>query len=85
MQAFLQYRSLRSRRSPATSSKLAPGQVVNINTASKEALDALPRIGPVKPQAIIDGRSCATIEDTMKVKGNKQGVFAKIKNTNVVK
>ncbi len=60
--------------------RLAPGQTVNINTASFEMLEALPDIGPVKAQAIIDGRPYATIEDIMKVKGIKEGVFAEIKD-----
>ena len=64
----------------SSSPKLAPGQTVNINTASKEELDALPEIGPVKAQAIIDGRPYTTIEDIMKVKGIKQGIFNKIKD-----
>jgi len=32
------------------------GEKVNINTASKDELDVLPGIGPVRAQAIIDGR-----------------------------
>ena len=60
--------------------KLAPGQKVNINTATKEELDALPGIGPVKAQAIIDGRPYKKAEDIMKVKGIKQGEFNKIKD-----
>ena len=60
--------------------KLAPGERVNINTASKEKLDVLPGIGPVKAQAIIDGRPYAKPEDIMKVKGIKQGEFNKIKD-----
>ena len=58
---------------------------VNINTATKEELDALPEIGPVKAQAIVDYRNAngpfKTLEDIMKVNGIKEGTFAKIKGT----
>src|ERR1700694_5487266 len=56
---------------------------VNINTATKQELDALPEIGPVKAQAIIDYRNAngpfKTPEDVMKVNGIKEGTFGKIK------
>lgn len=64
----------------AAAPKLAPGQMVNINTASKEMLEALPEIGPVKAQAIIDNRPYKKIDDIMKVKGIKEGTFNKIKD-----
>lgn len=64
--------------SSAANNKLAPGQVVNINTASKEQIESLPGIGPVKAQAIIDGRPYAKTEDIMKVRGIKQGIYHKI-------
>jgi competence protein ComEA len=60
--------------------KLAPGQKVNLNTATKAQLDALPEIGPTKAQAIIDGRPYKKIDDVMKVKGIKEGTFGKIKD-----
>ncbi len=70
-----------SEKATKPASKLAPGQRVNINTASKEELEALPGIGPAKAQAIIDGRPYNTSEDIMKVKGIKQGIFNKIKDS----
>lgn len=69
-----------AKKTPAAA-KLAPGQTVNINTASKEQIEMLPGIGPVKAQAVIDGRPYKTKEDIMKVKGIKQGTFDKIKDS----
>lgn len=60
--------------------KLAPGQKVNLNTATKEQLEALPQIGPVKAQAIIEGCPYKKAEDVMKVKGIKEGIYGKIKD-----
>jgi len=53
---------------------------INLNTASREELEALPGIGPVKAQAIIDNRPFKSVEDVMKVKGIKEGTFAEIKD-----
>src|SRR5450759_2753249 len=56
---------------------------VNINTATKEDLESLPEIGPVKAQAIIDYRKAngpfKTPEDIMKVSGIKEGTFGTVK------
>lgn len=65
---------------PTTAGKLASGQTVNINTATKEQIESLPGIGPAKAQAIINGRPYAKPEDIMKVKGIKEGTYKKIKD-----
>lgn len=69
----------------AAATKLAPGTKININTADKASLEALPEIGPVKAQAIIDGRPYKSPEDIMKVSGIKQKTFDAIKGYIVVK
>jgi competence protein ComEA len=69
----------------AAATKLAPGTKININIADKASLEALPEIGPVKAQAIIDGRPYKTIEDVMKVSGIKEKTFDAIKSYIVVK
>jgi competence protein ComEA len=69
----------------APKSEATSGKKVDLNTASKDELDALPGIGPVKAQAIIEARPFKTIEDVMKVRGIKEGEFAKIKDLITVK
>jgi competence protein ComEA len=60
--------------------KPATGKRVNLNTAAKEELDALPGIGPVRAQAIIEARPFKSIEDIKKVKGIKDHEFSLIKD-----
>lgn len=65
--------------------KLAPGQRVNLNTASQEDLEKLPSIGPTKAKAIIKGRPYKSPEDIMKVRGIKEGTYKKLKEFITVK
>jgi competence protein ComEA len=72
-------------KSKAAATTLPAGKVVNLNTASKAELEALFDIGPVKAQAIIDGRPYKSIDEIKNVKGIKDGIFAKIKDQITVK
>ena len=74
-----------AKSAPSKAPKLAPGTKININTADKAMLEALPDIGPVKAQAIINGRPYKSVEDIMKISGIKQKTFDAIKDYIVVK
>ena len=60
------------------------GDLVDLNTASKEELMTLPGIGEAKAEAILQyrsehgGFSCA--EDLLQISGIKEGVFSRIKD-----
>jgi competence protein ComEA len=53
---------------------------VNINNASEEELDQLPRVGPITAKKIIDNRPYSTLEDLITKKAVTQSVFNKIKD-----
>ncbi len=66
-----------------TGSSTTPSKI-NINTASLEELQTLPRIGPAIAQRIIDYRKehgpFKRIEDIMKIQGIGERVFEQIKD-----
>lgn len=57
---------------------------VNINEADAAVLDLLPGIGPVKAEAIVNDRAERGLflapEEIMRVRGIKEGTFAKLKD-----
>ncbi|MGB8833863.1 MAG: helix-hairpin-helix domain-containing protein [Candidatus Sulfotelmatobacter sp.] len=58
----------------------ANGQPVDLNTASKKDLAALPGIGPDYAQTIIDARPFASKQDLLKKKVIPQATYDKIQN-----
>ena len=66
-------------RAATSKNKLAPGQVLNVNTATAQELARIPGIGPVKAEAIVNGRPYASVEDLKKVRGIKEGTLAKMR------
>jgi len=62
------------------SSQVNGGGAVNINAASLSDLDALPGIGPVTAQKIIDNRPYASVSDLQTKKIVKSNVYTEIKD-----